>query len=56
MTPNEQTEWNYRFEERLGMLCGPVAASAEQKELARVEANQAIQNLKLEIKNAGVNL
>lgn len=41
-----QAEWNYRFEERLGILCGPLAASGVQKEMVRQEANEAVRRLR----------
>ena len=45
MTTDEQTEWNYRFDERLGILCGPLKPTEEQKQMARMEASAAIERL-----------
>jgi len=42
MNADEQTEWNYRFEERLGVLCGPMPPTEAQKRMARAEADEAI--------------
>jgi hypothetical protein len=43
MTPEElEIEWKYRYEERLGILCGDAEPTSEQKAIALKEANQAI--------------
>jgi hypothetical protein len=33
------SEWAYRFEERLGILCGAAHPTAAQKRMARAEAD-----------------
>lgn len=38
MTTEEQTEWNYLYEERLGILCGSLSPTPEQKKIASDEA------------------
>jgi hypothetical protein len=47
MTAEElQTEWNYRFDERLAIFCGPIVATEAQKEIARRESNEAVRRLR----------
>lgn len=51
MTPQEleealEAEWNYRYEERLGILCGDKAATCEQRIIAKAEANDAVKRLR----------
>ena len=35
-------EWAYRYQERLGMICGSDKPTPEMEDLARREANEAI--------------
>lgn len=35
-------EWRYRYQERLGIMCGDGEASEEQKKIAQSEADAAI--------------
>jgi len=47
MTESEITaEWKYRYEERLGILCGAETPTEEQESIARREADGAIEKLK----------
>ena len=46
MTPEEQTEWNYIFQERIGIMCGDGEPTDEQKAIARKEADEHIKALK----------
>lgn len=47
MTPAElEKEWNYRYQERLGNLCGAGEPTTEQKALAFEEAQEAVEALK----------
>jgi hypothetical protein len=39
-------EWRYVYHERIGIMCEDGEPTAEQKEIARAEANQAIEKLK----------
>lgn len=43
-------EWNYRVQERLGILCGTDEPTPEQREMAEKDANNAIRELKREDK------
>lgn len=46
MTESEQfAEWQYRYEERLGMLCGDSEPDATAKAIARAEADSAMAEL-----------
>lgn len=36
----DQQEWNYRYSERLGILCGSDTPTENQKVLARTEADR----------------
>lgn len=45
MTDQELIEWHYRYEERLGILCGTTTPIEEQKRIAWGEATAAIKNL-----------
>lgn len=40
-----QAEWRYRYQERLGTLCGAGDPTPEQRALAVKEANAAIRQL-----------
>lgn len=45
MTPAQlQEEWNYRFKERLGILCGAAEPSAIDLALAKKEADYWLAN------------
>ena len=47
MTEQElNDEWQYRYQERLGILCGAAIPTPEQRTIARNEANEAISKLK----------
>jgi hypothetical protein len=46
MTPDEIAEFEYRYVERLGMLCGSKEPSDHEMQLAREEAEEAILNLR----------
>lgn len=39
-------EWNYRYQERLGILCGAGEPTQEQDRIAREEANAVYEALK----------
>ena len=46
MTQIERTEeWNYRYDERLGMLCEDRQPTADEVNIARSEAGAAIKDL-----------
>ena len=46
MTIDERDEeWNYRYQERLGILCGAADPTPEQDALARGEADQIVGQL-----------
>ena len=38
-------EWMYRYQERLGILCGTNTPTEEEDRIARQEANEAIEIL-----------
>ena len=38
-TADEQAEWQYRYLERIGMLCGTDNPTAEQNAIAKAEAD-----------------
>lgn len=40
MNAEQQEEWDYRYQERLGMLCGADRPTLAQRETATTEANQ----------------
>lgn len=40
--PELMREWDYRYEERLGMLCGSLEPTPAQKRLAREDANEFV--------------
>jgi hypothetical protein len=40
-----QDEWNYRFQERLGIMAGPAEATGDQTVIAMLEADEAIEKL-----------
>lgn len=46
MTTDETREWKYRYDERLGILCGANKPTAEQIRMAREEADRAIEELR----------
>ena len=47
LTPSElDTEYRYRYEERLGILCGSNTATPRQKAMAHEEATRAVDALK----------
>lgn len=47
MTERElQAEWRYRYEERLGIMCGDGDPTDEQRGIAMAEADEAIEKLK----------
>ena len=49
MTESElQAEWDYRYNERLGIMCGSDQPTKEQDAIARQEADGAIEKLRLE--------
>lgn len=49
MTEKElQIERKYRYEERLGILCGTSIPTAEQSNIAREEADAAVRELRSE--------
>lgn len=39
MTPKQQIEWQYRFDERLGILCEGKPPTIMQEVIARTEAD-----------------
>lgn len=39
LTPDELRDWMYVYRERLGILCGSAKPTAEQREIAEVNAN-----------------
>jgi len=41
-----QAEWEYRRQERLGLLCGTDTPTPEQELVARTEADAAVRVLK----------
>lgn len=46
MTKTElQEEWQYRFQERLGMMCEDRVPTYEQVQLAGAEADKAVADL-----------
>jgi hypothetical protein len=51
MTPDQQTEWQYRFTERIGILMDSAAGepSPAHKDIARDDANQAIAAIEREL-------
>lgn len=49
MTTDElAAEWRYRYEERLGILCGGEKPTLEQEKIAHREADDAVERLKNE--------
>jgi hypothetical protein len=40
-----QAEWKYRYEERLGILCGAETPDEDAVRIAKTEADEAIQSL-----------
>ena len=42
MTPPPDPEWHYRYTERLGILCGSSEPTPEQIEIAKREADEAV--------------
>lgn len=47
MTEQElKAEGNYRYQERLGMMCGDAKPTDEQRKIALEEATQAIEELR----------
>lgn len=44
-TTDLQSEHRYRYEERLGMLCGGDKPTPEQERIATTEANEAVEAL-----------
>lgn len=40
MKPADQQEWNYRYTERLGILCGVADPTENQRVIARMEADR----------------
>lgn len=38
-------EWAYRYQERLAMLCGDSEPSERQQQIAKIEADQALEYL-----------
>lgn len=40
MTPDQVTEWRYRYNERLGILCSDNRPTPEQVEIAQKEAQE----------------
>ncbi len=40
-----QAEWDYRFEERLGIMAGPDEPTDQQRLIAMAEADDAIDQL-----------
>lgn len=47
MTAEElQEEWDYRYHERIGIMCGTAEPTPEQEQLARQEADATIQQLR----------
>ena len=45
MTKELQAEYDYRLQERLGMLCGDMVPTKEQIALAEREARKAVEDL-----------
>jgi len=41
-----QEEWDYRYQERLCILCGKERPTEEQEQMASKEADEAIERLK----------
>lgn len=47
MTSEElQSEWDYRYQERLGILCGSNEPTDEQRLIAKTEADRAAEELR----------
>lgn len=44
--PELQEEWEYRFNERLGIMCEDREPTPEQVRVARTEADKAVAELK----------
>lgn len=42
---NESPEWQYRYDERIGILCGTNQPTPQQVDLAKREADEAIRKL-----------
>jgi hypothetical protein len=42
-----KSEWTYRYEERLGILCGKEQPTEEQKRIAKQEADGTIAEITL---------
>lgn len=45
MNIQDQEEWDYRYHERLGIMCGTDEPTPEQVAIAKLEADQAIAEL-----------
>lgn len=45
MTHEEKIEWEYRYWERIGIMCESGEPTEKQKEVARDEANQWFERL-----------
>lgn len=46
MTTEElKAEWNYRYEERLGILCEDLRPTPDQRRIAAQEADQTVREL-----------
>ena len=53
---NESPEWQYRYEERLAILCGNGQPTPQQVDLAIREADEAVKELNYENRiNAGIS-
>ena len=46
MTAEEQAEWDYRWHERLGILCGANMPTDEENRIAMEEADETIRQLR----------
>ena len=49
-TFNFEREWDYRYTERLGILCGAAEPTPAQKRIARQEADVAIAGFREQLK------
>ena len=41
-----ESEWNYRYSERIGIMCGDSEPDIDQQRIAKEEADAAIQKLR----------
>lgn len=54
MTAEQQAEWDYRYQERLGILCADQEPTAEQKAIAKAEADEWVRQDSLKINLSGL--